>query len=118
MAKLFRKLLIPMLAAVFVGIPHTLMAQSVKIGVIVMHGKGGSPNSRHMTGLVSTLESQGYLVANLDMPWSGTREYDVSVSRAEGEVESALEKLRNQGAQKVFGHVPRAKPVRKSRSYG
>jgi pimeloyl-ACP methyl ester carboxylesterase len=75
------------------------------IGIVIMHGKGGSP-----TGLVAdlarTLEDRGYLVANLEMPWSGRRHYDVSVARAEEEVEAAVKGLRGKGARKVFvaGH--------------
>jgi pimeloyl-ACP methyl ester carboxylesterase len=40
------------------------------------------------------------------MPWSGKRNYDISVSAAEKEVESALATLRSKGAQKLFvaGH--------------
>lgn len=76
-----------------------------KIGVVVMHGKGGAP-TKFVAELASALEGQGFLVANLEMPWSGKREYDVDVAAAEAEVESALSGLRAKGAQKVFvaGH--------------
>ena len=36
---------------------------STKIGIVLMHGKGGSP-MRHIADLVSPLEGQGYLVAS------------------------------------------------------
>jgi pimeloyl-ACP methyl ester carboxylesterase len=76
------------------------------IGVVVMHGKGGSPMARHMTPFVTGLESKGFLVANLEMPWSGRREYDVDVAAAEQQVTAALNELRSKGAKKVFvaGH--------------
>lgn len=76
-----------------------------KMGVVIMHGKGGSP-TKFVADLASVLEKKGYLVANLEMPWSGKRNYDVSVSAADKEVETALNKLREQGAKKVFlaGH--------------
>jgi len=76
------------------------------IGIVVMHGKGGSPTARHMTPLVAGLESKGFLVANLEMPWSGRREYDVNVAAAEQQVTAALNELRSKGAKKVFvaGH--------------
>ena len=78
---------------------------SPRIGIVIMHGKGGSP-TRHVSDLASSLEGKGYLVANLEMPWSGRRNYDVNVSAAEKEVESALDTLRSKGAQKLFvaGH--------------
>jgi len=62
-----------------------------------MHGKGGSL-ARHVSDLASSLEKNGYLVANLEMPWSGRRDYDVSVSAAEKGVQSALAALRDKGA--------------------
>jgi len=75
------------------------------IGIVIMHGKGGSPSGL-VADLARTLESGGYVVANLDMPWSGRRNYDVDVGRAEQEVAAALAGLRNKGAQRVFvaGH--------------
>jgi pimeloyl-ACP methyl ester carboxylesterase len=76
-----------------------------KIGFVLMHGKGGSP-LKHISDLASPLERQEFLVANLEMPWSGRRDYDVTVQAAESEVEAALSSLRSKGAQKVFvaGH--------------
>jgi dienelactone hydrolase len=81
-------------------------AQAEPIGIVVMHGKGGAPNSRHIEPFAQALESRGLLVANLDMPWSGSRNYDVPVSRAEEEIEEAIAGLRAKGAGKVFvaGH--------------
>lgn len=87
--------------------PQTAIAEtrSIKIGIVLMHGKGGSP-AKHVSDLASSLEAQGFLVANLEMPWSGRRSYDVNVSAAEKEIESALKALRDKGAKKVFvaGH--------------
>ena len=76
-----------------------------KIGIVIMHGKGGSP-TKHVADLASFLEDKGYLVANLEMPWSGRRQYDVDVGGAEKEVEAALAELRRKGATKLFvaGH--------------
>lgn len=76
-----------------------------KIGLVLMHGKGGSP-LKYISDLASPLEQQGFLVANLEMPWSGKRNYDVTVQAAESEVVAALDSLRTKGAQKVFvaGH--------------
>lgn len=72
-----------------------------KIGFVLMHGKGGTPQ-KYISDLAGPLERQGFLVTNLEMPWSGRRSYDVTVRAAESEVESALNALRNQGAQKLF----------------
>jgi pimeloyl-ACP methyl ester carboxylesterase len=106
MQKLIRHIslaLVILLATVF----QLAGAQSpqTKIGVVIMHGKGGSP-TRHVADLASFLETKGYLVANIEMPWSGRRDYDVDVGGAEKEVESALAELRRKGATKLFvaGH--------------
>jgi pimeloyl-ACP methyl ester carboxylesterase len=76
-----------------------------KIGIVVMHGKGGEP-SRLVGDLAASLANKGYVVANIEMPWSGQRHYDVSVTAAEKEVVSALDGLRSRGAKKLYvaGH--------------
>jgi pimeloyl-ACP methyl ester carboxylesterase len=81
------------------------LAQGERIGIVIMHGKHGSPAGL-VAGLAQALEKQGYLVANLDMPWSQRRTYDVPVDRAEEEVRAALAGLRGKGAGKLFvaGH--------------
>lgn len=75
------------------------------IGVVVMHGKGGMP-TRFVNDLAATLADNGYLVANLEMPWSGRRDYDVDIAAGEAQVQTALQGLRDKGAQKLFvaGH--------------
>lgn len=84
--------------------PLAAMAQE-PFGIVIMHGKGGSPSGL-VADLARNLEGKGYLVANLDMPWSGRRNYDVDVGRAEQEVAAALAGLREKGARKLFiaGH--------------
>ena len=105
MNRLMRTLMLVVLVAAGAALPRAALAQPPTIGIVIMHGKGGSPN-KHVDGLARALAAQGYLVANLEMPWSGRRDYDVGVSGAEEEVQSALAGLRRQGAQKVFvaGH--------------
>lgn len=75
------------------------------IGVVVLHGKGGKPGGL-VRPLAEGLEAKGYRVANLEMPWSGSRHYDTDVAGADREVDAALAKLREAGATKVFvaGH--------------
>jgi len=96
-----------MIAAMVGAFAQSAVAQnpSSAIGVVIMHGKGGSP-TRFVAGLASFLEQKGYLVANLEMPWSGSREYNATVEAAEKEVDAAIDSLRAKGAVKVFvaGH--------------
>ncbi len=95
------------LAASLAAVTPTATAQSPSpsIGIVIMHGKGGSPN-RRVSDLASSLEARSYLVINLEMPWSGRREYDVSVDAATKEVQSALDALRSRGAKRLYvaGH--------------
>ena len=98
-------MLIRMLAQVVVALAMSTslgaLAQSEPLGMVIMHGKGGSP-TRRVADLARALEAKGYLVANLEMAWSGSRNYDVPVSRAEEEVAAAVADLRGKGAKKVF----------------
>ncbi|NWG86375.1 MAG: alpha/beta hydrolase [Hydrogenophilaceae bacterium] len=85
--------------------PAAAQSPPSRIGIVIMHGKGGTP-TKHVADLAAFLEGKGYLVANLEMPWSGRRGYDVSVAGAEQEVVAALDSLRAKGATKLFvaGH--------------
>lgn len=107
MIQSFRQFIALLVAVFGTTLPLTAAAEtaSSRLGIVIMHGKGGSP-TRYVSELASSLEGKGYLVANLEMPWSGRRNYDVGVSAAEKEVESALAGLRSKGAQKLFvaGH--------------
>lgn len=93
-----------LMATLCVAAPAESQAPA-KIGVVTMHGKGGSPH-RYIYDLARALDSDGILVANLEMPWSGQRHYDADVASAEKQVEEALDGLRAKGATKLFvaGH--------------
>lgn len=67
------------------------------MGIVVMHGKGGSPD-RWVNGLADGIASRGYIVANLDMPWSGQRDYDVDINAADAEIDKAIANMRSKGA--------------------
>jgi pimeloyl-ACP methyl ester carboxylesterase len=99
--------MISALTVLTVALPVAVTAQpqAPAIGIVIMHGKGGSPGG--LVGkLAGGLERKGWLVANLEMPWSGRRGYDADVAAAEQQVNAALEDLRGKGAKKVFvaGH--------------
>lgn len=81
------------------------LAQSRVNGAVVMHGKGGSP-ARIVSDLADALAAKGFVVANLEMPWSGSRAYDVDTAHADKEVEAAIAGLKAKGAGRIFviGH--------------
>ncbi len=98
--------LIALLLLAAAGFSWPASAQTpAKIGVVVMHGKGGSPE-KSVADLARGLRAKDILVENLEMPWSGRRNYDVDVAAAEKQVQDALDALRAAGATKVFiaGH--------------
>lgn len=112
-----KKLLILLVVMVSVGCAPTPSKDEVNqpyadvdgtIGVVVMHGKGGTPNSK-IRGLVSTLKKSGFHAVAPEMPWSGYRgvpKYRASVDDAYGEIAGYISQLRKEGAEHVFlaGH--------------
>ena len=76
-----------------------LAAAPSEIGVVLMHGKWGSPKS--MVPLVHELESRQYLVSNAEMAWSDRRLYDIDYSAALKEIEEQVRQLRARGAKRV-----------------
>lgn len=104
-----RKLLMGLFSVLFFVssflIIEPVLAGASKPGIVIMHGKGGSP-SRLVQGLADELADRGFLVANIEMPWSGDRQYDVDTDTAAVEVDKAIAGLKARGAKKVFvaGH--------------
>ena len=88
-------------------LPTSLQAAppASEIGVVVMHGKGGRPG-KFVDELATAFEREGFQVANLEMPWSGRRQYDVDMNGGVDEISRALDAMRAKGARKVFvtGH--------------
>lgn len=77
-----------------------VLAASADVGVVLMHGKWGTPQS--LAPLAQELESKGYLVSNREMAWSGRRLYDVDYPAALKEIAEQVRQLRAQGAKRVI----------------
>ena len=94
-----------LLLALSIAPPLRAAATAQEIGVVIMHGKGGNPG-RLVNLLADALEKEGFLVANIEMPWSFKRHYDIELDAAVGEVTRALDAMRAKGAKKLFvsGH--------------
>lgn len=108
MQGLNRRHLLAALGAMLVMESGALAADAMgptQVGVVLMHGKGGGPSGL-VAELAAYLQRQGILVRNLDMPWSGRRQYDASPEQARQQVVQALVELRELGAQRVVlvGH--------------
>lgn len=105
------KRMIPRLLAAavlaFTCIAASAAAQETSaIGVVILHGKGGRPEGLTRPLAVSLIQQKGWHVANIEMPWSGRRQYDVDVQSAAEEVSAAIRALRQLGASRIFlaGH--------------
>ena len=70
------------------------------VGIVLLHGKWDRPPTS-VLGLARQLEGQGFQVVTPTMPWSGSREYDVSYPRALSEIASAAKELRDKGVRHV-----------------
>jgi esterase/lipase len=86
-------------ALLFVFASHSVFAASSDVGVVLMHGKWGTPQS--MSALASELGSRGYLLSNAEMPWSARRLYDVDYPAALKEIEQQVNDLRAKGAKRI-----------------
>lgn len=71
-----------------------------RLGVVVLHGKGGSPD-RHVAETVRVLRNVGFHVAAPEMPWSRKRGFDASYQQALVEIGLAVGELRSKGATRV-----------------
>ena len=91
------------LAAALLG--HVASAAGNDLGVVLMHGKGGSP-SGYVRELGAALEGKGYLVSTPSMPWAQDRIYDATFDQAMREIDREVEALRQKGAKRVVvaGH--------------
>jgi len=91
------------LIAALVG--HPASAAPGDLGIVLMHGKGGSP-SGYVRELASALKSKGYLVSTPVMPWSDRRIYDATFDEAMTEIDREVDSLRQKGAKLVVvaGH--------------
>ena len=86
------------------AMPSIAIGDEAKVGVVLLHGNGHP--TKHIEGLVRKLESSKLLVAYPEMPWSENRRYDAPVDDAVGQINAALDNLKEQGAKKLFiaGH--------------
>ena len=100
--------LFAVLAAAFGADAPDAVAQSHNLsglGVVLLHGKGGTPTSM-IEGLNESLRKEGALVDAPELPWSARRIYDATYEQAMAEIDTAVERLKQAGAKNiaVIGH--------------
>jgi esterase/lipase len=93
-----RRLALAVLVATYLAMSPAALAQT--IGVVLMHGKTGSPESV-INGLADALRGAGYLVDTPEMCWSRRRIYDRSFTDCLTEVDAAVARLKDRGATRI-----------------
>jgi dienelactone hydrolase len=100
-----RLMMLAVLAAAPLAAPHAQSANLAGYGVVLLHGKGGTPTSM-IEGLTESLRKEGALVEAPELPWSHRRIYDATYDQAMAEIDLAVQKLKWAGATKIVvaGH--------------
>ena len=103
---------VPILVAMSLVLAALSVSQTVKakiipggkIGMVLMHGKGGTTN--RVDNLSYNLKSAGILVETPLMPWSEDRIYDKGYEESMAEIDTYVARLKTAGAKKIFiaGH--------------
>jgi pimeloyl-ACP methyl ester carboxylesterase len=75
-------------------------AQAQQIGIVMLHGKWGSP-AGPMQPLELALRGGGYRVIARPMAWSDTRAYDQTLDDALLEIDRQVNEVRSAGAGKI-----------------
>jgi len=91
-------LVISLMLAVVPGLAAPGLAQT--IGIVLMHGKTGSPTSV-INQLAIALQGAGYLVEAPEMCWSRRRIYDRPFLDCLTEIDSAIGRLKSRGAGRM-----------------
>src|SRR5215471_18747675 len=84
--------------AVLPGLGTPACAQT--IGIVLMHGKTGSPNTV-IDQIAMVLQGAGYLVDTPEMCWSRRRIYDRPFLDCLTEIDSAIGRLKGRGAGRI-----------------
>lgn len=84
-------------AALVLGLAHGAALGQADIGVVVVHGKQGTP----MQYFVASLQAAGFSALAPELPWSRRRIYDRTYEQALEEIDAAVEALRKKGATRI-----------------
>ena len=82
------------------------VAHADALGVVLIHGKQGSPDARHLAYISQQIESAGFLLDRPTMCWSRTRIYDQALTDCMADIDAAIARLKSRGATSIVvaGH--------------
>ena len=95
--KVFRALLVVLVLSL---LSAAAWAQPSATGVILMHGKWGTPD-KGIQPIELELRGAGFRVVSPEMPWSDRRAYDASFDDVMAQLDGEVAKLRAAGARKI-----------------
>jgi pimeloyl-ACP methyl ester carboxylesterase len=105
------KLLKILLSILLLFVSHHALAGDLDgYGVILLHGKGGSPSRGPLVALSQALEAHGAMVLRPKLAWAGNSDqpegYLVTYPEALNDISSAINDLKARGAHKIIlgGH--------------
>lgn len=96
-----------LICALFLGRPATSHAADVKdIGVVMLHGMQGTPDSKFVKPFIEALTSAGVATEAPEMSWSRARNFDKTVEDSLSEIDAAVNNLKARGAKRIViaGH--------------
>lgn len=102
--------LLVLLAGLIAAVPPGLARADGQIGIVLMHGKMGTPMGMSLPGgrtsptgadLISALRRAGYLVVTPEMCWSARRRFDAPYPVCLREIDTAIADLRGHGASAI-----------------
>ena len=81
-------------------------ARADAIGVVLMHGKQGTPDEHYLAYLSQQIEKAGFPVDRPTMCWSRTRIYDRALLDCMADIDDLIARLKNCGATAIVvaGH--------------
>ena len=87
-------------APLLIAVPAAVSAANSDIGVVLMHGKWGTPD-RFISTVELELKGAGLSVISKEMPWSELRAYDASWDDAMTQIDSEVAALKAAGARRI-----------------
>lgn len=104
---MFRMMAALLIGFVLVGEPTNDAVAGDTLGVVLLHGKGGTSRPKSPIGRLAALLGQvGFMVATPDMPWSRSRYLTKDYEESLKEIDAAVAGLKRKGARKIVvgGH--------------
>jgi pimeloyl-ACP methyl ester carboxylesterase len=99
MFKFLKSMITALALLVLVGVPQNTASANNGVGVLLMHGKGGT--GVPLRELENSLKSLGFIVLVPDMPWHELRIWDKSFDESMMEIDGYVGKLKSKGAKKI-----------------